>query len=79
MSRFWKDALPLAGAGLMLTLVGAVLDFAITTATVDGFMRDWVAQNGYGGSTDLSLGIVFSAMFAFRWWRGCCWSWRCRW
>lgn len=65
MSPSWKNALSLAIKGIGLAVAASLANFLITQATVDGFMRDWVAQHGFGGSTELSLGIILTNMLVY--------------
>lgn len=65
MSPFWKNALPLVAAGVVLTILASVANFMLSKATVDGFMNDWIARNGFSGSTDLSLAILLTNLMYY--------------
>lgn len=65
MPAFWKTALPLIGTGVILTAVASGLNFGFSKATIDGYMEGWIARNGYGGSTNMTLGILASNLLVY--------------
>jgi len=64
-SSLRSSALRLAMAGIVLTIVASIANYAICNATVDSFMQGWVARNGHAGSTSFTLGIVLSNLIYY--------------